>query len=134
MAFLIARSVLVFTAHLLPAFSIYAFAMCGAAACAFGAVLFPAVPFFMAMGGFAGLFFPGFFVTASRLMGDDPRVTPTIIAAGLVGGISSPVILGWLVGGMGDRGFFQIVAGVTLVTAAAALLLLRRYNAEALRS
>jgi len=68
-AFLVARSALVFTAHLLPAFSIYAFAMCGAAACAMGAVLFPAVPFFMAMGAFAGLFFPGFFVTASRLMG-----------------------------------------------------------------
>lgn len=133
-AFLIARSALVFTAHLVPAFSIYAFAMCGAAACAAGAALFPAVPFFMAMGAFAGLFFPGFFVTASRLMGDDPRVTPTIIAAGLVGGISSPVILGWLVGGMGERGFFQIIAGLTLVTAAAALVLLRRYNAEALRA
>jgi len=91
-AFLIARSALVFTAHLVPAFSIYAFAMCGAA-----------------------------------------RVTPTIIAAGLVGGISSPVILGWLVEGMGERGFFQIAAGVTLVTAVAALILLRRYNAEALR-
>lgn len=132
-AFLIARSALVFTAHLLPAFSIYAFAMCGAAVCALGATLFPAVPFFMVMGAFAGLFFPGFFVTASRLMGDDPRVTPTIIAAGLVGGISSPVLLGWLVGGMGERGFFQIIAVMTLVTAAAALVLLRRYNAEVLR-
>jgi FHS family glucose/mannose:H+ symporter-like MFS transporter len=132
-AFLIARSALVFTAHLLPAFSIYAFAMCGAAACAIGASVLPAVPFFIAMGAFAGLFFPGFFVTASRLMGDDPRVTPTIIAAGLVGGISSPVILSWLVEGMGERGFFQIVAGVTVATAAAALVLLRRYNAEALR-
>jgi len=50
-----------------------------------------------------------------------------------VGGISSPVILGWLVEGMGERGFFQIAAGVTLVTAVAALILLRRYNAEALR-
>ncbi|ESW59753.1 MAG: hypothetical protein Q27BPR15_15720 [Rhodobacter sp. CACIA14H1] len=132
-AFLIARSALVFVAHLVPAFGIYAFAMCGAAACAIGAALFPAVPFFIGMGAFAGLFFPGFFVTASRIMGDDPRVTPTIIAAGLVGGISSPVILGWLVGGMGDRGFFQIVAGVTLVTAFISLLLLRRYNAEVLR-
>ena len=60
-------------------------------------------------------------------------MTPTIIAAGLVGGISSPVILSWLVEGMGERGFFQIVAGVTVATAAAALVLLRRYNAEALR-
>lgn len=132
-AFLIARSALVFMAHLVPAFTIYAFAMCGAALCAAGAALFPAVPFFIAMGAFAGLFFPGFFVTASRLMGDDPRVTPTIIAAGLVGGISSPVLLGALVEGMGERGFFQIVAAMTLATAAGALLRLRRINDEALR-
>lgn len=130
-AFLIARSALVFVAHVVPPFAVYAGAMTGAAVCAIGAVLFPAVPFFIAMGAFAGLFFPGFFVTASRVMGDDPRVTPTIIAAGLVGGISSPVILGWLVGGMGERGFFQIIAAVTLITALVALTLLRRIGAEA---
>lgn len=130
-AFLIARTVLVFVAHRVPPFAIYAGAMTGAAACALGAVVFPAVPFFMAMGAFAGLFFPGFFVTASRVMGDDPRVTPTIIAAGLVGGIPSPVILGFLVEGMGERGFFQIIAGLTVVTAAVALALLRRVSAEA---
>lgn len=132
-AFLIARTALVFMAHRVPAFGIFAFAMCGAAVCALGAVIAPAVPFFMVMGAFAGLFFPSFFVTASRLLGDDPRVTPTIIAAGLVGGISSPVLLGWLVEGMGERGFFQIMAGVTLATAAVALALLRRINDEAMR-
>jgi hypothetical protein len=63
-------------------------------------------------------------------MGDDPKVTPTIIGAGLVGGISSPVILGMLVDDMGDRGFFQIIAALTLLTAGAALVLLRRLNRE----
>ena len=130
-AFLIARSALVFVAHVVPPFAVYAGAMTGAAVCAIGAALFPAVPFFIGMGAFAGLFFPGFFVTASRVMGDDPRVTPTIIAAGLVGGISSPVILGWLVEGMGERGFFQIIAAVTLITALVALALLRRIGTEA---
>jgi len=129
-AFLIARSVLVFTAHLIPAFTIYTGAMVGAAAAALAATILPAVPFFIVMGAFSGLFFPGFFVTASRLMGDDPKVTPTIIAAGLVGGISSPVILGMLVDDMGDRGFFQIIAALTLLTAGAALVLLRRLNRE----
>jgi fucose permease len=129
-AFLIARSVLVFTAHLIPAFTIYTGAMVGAAAAALAATILPAVPFFVVMGAFSGLFFPGFFVTASRLMGDDPKVTPTIIAAGLVGGISSPVILGMLVDDMGDRGFFQIIAALTLLTAGAALVLLRRLNRE----
>ena len=129
-AFLIARSVLVFTAHLIPAFTIYTGAMVGAAAAALAATILPAVPFFIVMGAFSGLFFPGFFVTASRLMGDDPKVTPTIIAAGLVGGISSPVILGMLVDDMDDRGFFQIIAALTLLTAGAALVLLRRLNRE----
>ncbi len=132
-AFLIARTVLVFTAHLLPPFGIYAGAMAGAALCATAATLLPAVPFFIAMGAFAGLFFPGFFVTASRIMGDDPRVTPTIIAAGLVGGITSPVLLGQLVAGMGERGFFQVVAAVTVAAAVVSLLLLRRINAEVAR-
>jgi fucose permease len=104
--------------------------MAGAALCAIAATLLPAVPFFIAMGAFAGLFFPGFFVTASRLMGDDPRVTPTIIAAGLVGGISSPVLLGQLLAGLGERGFFQVIAVITVATAAVALILLRRISAE----
>jgi fucose permease len=129
-AFLIARTALVFTAHVLPPFAIYTGAMAGAALCAVAATILPAVPFFIAMGAFAGLFFPGFFVTASRLMGDDPRVTPTIIAAGLVGGISSPVLLGQLLAGLGERGFFQVIAVVTVVTAAIALILLRRISAE----
>lgn len=129
-AFLIARTALVFTAHVLPPFAIYAGAMAGAALCAIAATILPAVPFFITMGAFAGLFFPGFFVTASRLMGDDPRVTPTIIAAGLVGGISSPVLLGQLLAGMGERGFFQVIALVTVATAAVALILLRRISAE----
>lgn len=125
-AFLLARSALVFTAHLIPSFLIYAGAMIGAALCAVAATLLPPVPFFVGIGLFGGLFFPGFFVTAVRQMGDDPRVTPTIIAAGLVGGISSPVILGTLVDGMGDRGFFQIIAVVTVLTSATAILLARR--------
>ena len=132
LAFLIARTALVFTAHLIPAFTIYTGAMVGAAAAALAATMLPAVPFFIVMGAFSGLFFPGFFVTASRLMGDDPRVTPTIIAAGLVGGISSPVILGMLVDDLGERGFFQIIAALTVLTAAVALLLLRRLNRETL--
>ncbi len=130
-AFLIARSVLVFTAHLLPAFGIYAFAMMGAAVCAVAAIVLPPVPFFIGMGAFVGLFFPGFFVTASRLMGDDIKVTPTIIAAGLVGGISSPVLLGMLLVGMGERGFFQVIALVTVIVAVISVVQLRRINAEA---
>ena len=122
-AFLLSRSVMVFVAHLVSAFTIYATAMTVAALAAIFALVLPPGPFFVAMGACTGLFFPCFYVTASQAMGTDPRVPPTIIASGLVGGIASPVIIGLLVGGMGDRGFFWIVAAVTLTTACAALVL-----------
>lgn len=127
-AFLLARIVLVFLAHRFAAFSIYAVSMAGAAVAAGGAVVFPAVPFFVALGAAAGLFFPNCYVAACRQMGTDPRVTPTIIAAGLVGGISAPVLLGQVLGGMGDRGFFQIVGAVCLLTAVAGFALRGRMN------
>jgi FHS family glucose/mannose:H+ symporter-like MFS transporter len=82
--------------------------------------------FFVAMGASAGLFFPGFYVTASGKMGEDIRVPPTIIASGLVGGIGAPLVLAPLMAGMGERGFFWIVAGVTLALTLAAVLSLRR--------
>ncbi|MES2846829.1 MAG: MFS transporter [Pseudomonadota bacterium] len=129
-AFLLSRVALVLFAHLVPAFTIYTVSMAGAAASAIAALFLTPGPFFVIMGGFAGLFFPGFYVTATRAMGDHPRVAPTIIAAGLVGGISSPVILGALVGGMGERGFFWIIAGLTGATTAAAMLMMRRLNRD----
>ncbi len=82
--------------------------------------------FFVAMGACAGLFFPGFYVAASRIMGDDPRVTPTIIAAGLVGGIAAPILLAGVLPAVGDHGFFWIIAtAATTAAAAAAALMLR---------
>jgi fucose permease len=81
---------------------------------------------FVAMGAPAGLFFPGFYVTASAKMGEDLRVPPTIVASGLVGGISAPLILAPLMAGMGERGFFWVVALVLLALTLAALALRRR--------
>jgi MFS transporter, FHS family, glucose/mannose:H+ symporter len=97
--------------------------MIGAAACAIGAIAISAPLFFVAMGGFAGLFFPGFYVAASRVMGTDPRVAPTIIAAGLVGGIPAPVIMSGVMGHLGIYGFFWIVAAVAMMVATAAITL-----------
>lgn len=127
-AFLISRTVLVFLAHRFEAFSIYACAMAVAAGAAWSATVLPPVPFFMVLGAAAGLFFPNCYVAACRQMGTDPRVTPTIIAAGLVGGIAAPVLVGQLLDGMGDRGFFQLIGAVCLFTAIAAFALRRRMN------
>ena len=92
-AFLAARIALVFAAQYLPSFTLYAAAMSAAFfAAILGATISPAVSFVL-IGGSAGLFFPSFFVTAARKMGTDRRVAPTIVAAGLIGGILSPVLM-----------------------------------------
>jgi FHS family glucose/mannose:H+ symporter-like MFS transporter len=126
LVFLFARVVLVFVAHRVPPFLLFTLAMSGAALCALGTIFLSPAVFFVAMGAPAGLFFPGFYVTASGKMGEDLRVPPTIIAAGLVGGIGAPLIVAPLMAEMGDRGFFWLIAGVTLALSVAAALSLRR--------
>ena len=129
LAFLAARVLLIFTAHLLPSFTLYFIAVTGACIAALGAALIAPGVCFVAMGGFAGLFFPGFYVTASGKMGLHPRVAPTIIAAGLIGGICAPLILSPLLTHLGDRGFFWIIAAIAGALAVAALVNLKQINA-----
>ncbi|MFN3723238.1 MAG: MFS transporter [Paracoccaceae bacterium] len=123
-AFLGARTILIFTAHLAAPFLIYMGAMVMAALSASLAALVSPGIFFVILGVSAGLFFPGFYVAASKMMGDDPRTAPTIIAAGLIGGICAPVVLAPLLEQVGGRGFFVTLA---IVAASAAILSLRLY-------
>lgn len=124
--FLIARILLVLVANLIAPFTLYLLALVGAALCGLGAATISPAVFFVAIGGCVGLFFPGFFVAASRAMGDDPRVSPTIIAAGLVGGIFAPIILGGLMPVLGQFGFFWVIAAVALITAIAGFVFARK--------
>ncbi|MDM7932299.1 MFS transporter [Tabrizicola sp.] len=124
--FLLSRVALIFVAHRVEPFVLYTLAIAVAAVCALGSALVSPALFFVAMGAPAGLFFPGFYVTASGKMGEDLRVPPTIIASGLVGGIGAPLIVAPLMVGMGERGFFWLVAGVTVTLTVAAVLSLRR--------
>ncbi len=124
--FLLARVGLIFIAHRVQAFVLYTVAVTSAAAFALGAVFLSPSVFFVAMGASAGVFFPGFYVTASGKMGEDLRVPPTIVASGLAGAIGAPLILAPLSAGMGERGFFVLVASLLLATSAAAILSLRR--------
>lgn len=123
--FLLARTALIFAAHLVPAFVLFAGAMALAALGAIGAALISPASFFVVMGAATGLFFPGYYVTASQLMGEDIRVPPTIIAAGLVGGIFAPLAMAPLMAGLGGVGFFWVVAGVTVTMTTLALASLR---------
>jgi hypothetical protein len=126
--FLAARVALVFVAHLVPPFTLLAgslaLAMIGAAL-ALG--WWPAAGF-VVIGLAAGAFFPGYYVTATRKMGDDHRVPPTIIAGGLAGGIAAPLLVAPVMASLGERGFFVIVLAVTAAATLAAALSLRGMN------
>jgi MFS transporter, FHS family, glucose/mannose:H+ symporter len=124
--FLLARVVLIFVAHLVQPFVLYTLAVGSAAVFAVGAVVLSPSIFFVAMGASAGVFFPGFYVTASGKMGEDLRVPPTIVASGLVGAIATPLLLAPLSAQMGERGFFIMAAGILIAVSVAALLALRR--------
>jgi MFS transporter, FHS family, glucose/mannose:H+ symporter len=126
LVFLLARVVLIFVAHRVEPFALYTAAVSSAAMFALGAVLISPAVFFVAMGVSTGVFFPGFYVTASRKMGEDIRVPPTIIASGLVGAIIAPLVLAPLTAGMGDRGFFWGTLAVFLALTAAAALTFRQ--------
>ena len=125
-AALATRIVLVLTAHRFADFGIFVFAIIWAALCAFGAALFSPAFFFPAMGVAAGLFFQGMYVTATRKMGNDPRVSPIILAVGLIGSITSPLVYARFMDGLGPHGFFWLIAGVA---ATASLIALASYRA-----
>ncbi|WP_149141375.1 MFS transporter [Gemmobacter caeruleus] len=123
-AFLLARIGLTFAAHRIAPFALYALSVGGVALCMAAAVVLPPYWMFVLAGGFAGMIFPGYFVEAARRMGQHPRVSPLIVAGGLVGGISLPFLLARLTEGMGQRGFFQVMAGLAIAVTVAALLAL----------
>lgn len=124
--FLLARVGLIFIAHRVEPFVLYTAAIGSAAVFALGAVFVSPSVCFVAMGASAGVFFPGYYVTASGKMGEDIRVPPTIVASGLVGAITTPLILAPASATLGERGFFVLVAGILCAITAAAVLSLRR--------
>jgi MFS transporter, FHS family, glucose/mannose:H+ symporter len=128
--FLLARVSLIFLAHKIAPFALFTLAVGLAAGFALGAVLISPAFFFVAMGAPVGLFFPGFYVTASGLMGEDLRVPPTIVAAGLVGGIGAPLLLAPQMAAMGDRGFFWLVTGTLIALSLAAILSRRQMRGD----
>lgn len=122
-SFLLIRIALVFVAGMVQPFTLYLAAMGFSALCALAATVLPPGPFFVLLGLSAGMFFPGAYVTATRQMGDHPNVAPSILAAGQVGGIASPILLGGMLEQMGDRGFFWVIGSVALAVTLAAFLL-----------
>ena len=126
--FLGVRLVLVALSALVPAFTLFTAALVIAAACAGLATLTAPAWAFVAMGVSAGMFFPLFYVTASRLMGDDDRVGPYAIGAGLSGGVLAPLAMGALMARTGGAAFFPALAVAMAATALCALAVRGRMN------
>jgi FHS family glucose/mannose:H+ symporter-like MFS transporter len=122
-AFLAMRLALVGFAGRLHPFTLFLMAMAGAAVCAIGSVMTAHPGWFIALGGCAGLFFPGYYMSGTRQMGDDRRVAPTLIAAATAGGIVAPVLIAALMAQAGDAVLFGVVAAMTGSAALAALVL-----------
>ena len=122
-AFLGMRLLLVGFATRIPPFTLYLLAMAAATVCAAGAVLTAHPGWYIALGGCAGLFFPGYYMAGTRAMGADGRVAPTLIAAAMAGGIAAPVLMAAVMAQTGDAAFFAVVAGAAGVAALAALVL-----------
>lgn len=120
-AALATRIALVLFSHRWPDFAIYLAAVLWSAICAAGAALISPAMFFPLLGISAGLFFQGGYLTATRKMGDDARVSPIILGIGLIGAIFSPLAYARLMDGLGSHGFFWLVAGVSTAATLAAL-------------
>ncbi|WP_299504426.1 hypothetical protein [Cypionkella sp.] len=128
LAFLAARVCLMFAAQLLPAFTFFTLSLFGACASALIAAMWLPGIGFIGLGFFAGMFFPTEYVTATRKMGDHSYVAPSIIAAGLVGGVSAPLLMSPFLEAMGQRGFFWVIVCVTGLLSLGALVNLRAMN------
>ena len=127
-AFLGARVGLVLVAHLVAPFTLYIGAMLFSVAClSLGLIVSPG-PFFVIIGLAAGLYFPSFYVSASKVMGDHPKTPATIIAAGLVGGILAPILLGGLLDEIGGRGLFLVLIIAAAGAAAAGMIVRLRLS------
>lgn len=126
--FLLARVSLFFVAHLLPPFGLSTIAVAGVGLSSLGAATISPDIFFVIMGFCAGAFFPTIYVAATHRMGANPRVSPIIIAAGLVGGILFPLVLSQIMEQMGQFGFFWLFAALMAAMALWAASYGRRYN------
>ena len=130
-AFLAGRLALTLVADRVPPFAVYTAACLFTALCALGCAVVGPLWFFVPMGFSTGLFFPGYFVTATVRMGDDPRVAPVILAMTQVGAVFAPLALSSVLPSLGDRGFFWVIGAGTAAMTLVALVSYRGMSRQA---
>ncbi len=122
LTFLFGRIALIFLAHRLPAYAVFLTGMVGTSLGLLGCALFSPFWFFAPIGIATGLFFPGYYVTGTALLGKDPRVSPFLIGAAQIGAMLLPLILAQFIEPFGALGFFWVTGGLTLVLSVASAL------------
>lgn len=122
MAFLLARLALTFVAHRIAPMVLYLFSVAGVALCMGLALWMPPYWPYVLSGGFVALVFQAYFVEATLRMGQNPRVSPAIIAGGLCGGISLPFVLAQVTEAMAPGGFFLLMAVMSALVTCVALV------------
>lgn len=131
--FLLGRLSLYWLTRIVGSDLLFLTALAGTAGCmALSASLSPAAGFVLA-GGFIGMFFPTFYVWAIGVL-QDTRMGSVILCAGLSAVTLCPVILGLILGIIGQRALFGIMAGLAAVLALAfvpTLLWARRITGQA---
>ena len=128
LTFLLGRIVLIFMAERLPAFGIFLAGMILTSVGLWGCALISPAWFFAPIGIAAGLFFPGYYVTGTALLGNDPRVSPFLIGVAQVGAMLLPLGLAQTIEPLGQRGFFWVAAGLTLGLSVVAALVYPRLS------
>ena len=127
-AFLLGRIGLTLLATRVHAFTAFTFALGFTALCGLGCALYDPVWFYPPIGLAVGLFFPGFFVTATGNMGADARVAPVVLGTCQIGAVLSPLAVAALMPQMGDKGFFWLMAGCAGVMALLAAVFFRQLS------
>ena len=128
--YLVARVLLVFVAHRVPAFVFYGGAMALLSATAAGAVWGDAAFWFPLIGFPCGLFFHGAYMTGLQRMGGTTQVSAMLLAACIIGAIVQPRIIAQFLDAMGPKGFFQIILGLATGLTLLAALNLRRLSRD----
>jgi len=129
-AFLLGRLGLTVLANRVPPFAVFTASLGFTAVCALGCALSDPTWFYPPIGIAVGLFFPGFFMTATRKMGTDTRVAPVILGTCQIGAVVAPLFVAGLIPQMGDKGFFWLMAGGAGLMAGVALVLFRPMSRE----
>lgn len=124
--YLVARLSLVVIAHRVAPFVIYAATVALLAVLTFAAMRGEAGFWFPFMGFACGYIFHGEYLTGLRRMGGTTRISALLLAAGMLGAIVQPLLISQVLGGLGPKGFFQIILGAAVALSLLAALNLRR--------